>query len=478
MRRRAAVVATVVTALGSVFGGRRVWQNRTHLVRTGRVWWLTTRRGAHWAVTRLRQAGAEEEERARLDEQFAIRTAEDVARELGHMKGAIMKAGQMVSFIADGLPPEARAALASLQSDVPPMAPSLAEQVVRDELGAHPDRLFLQWDPVPTAAASIGQVHRAVLHDGRVVAVKVQYPGVGDAITSDLDNAELLYRMFSAMALRNLDVKALVDELRERMADELDYIHEAACQSEMAEMYRDHPFISIPAVVPERTTRRVLTSEWAGGARWDDFLTDSDDAARQRAAEVIFRFAQGSVHRYGVFNGDPHPGNYRFAPDGSVTFLDFGLVKRWAPGEWERLSPVLDHLLVEDRDATVAAMVDAGFLPADHGLDPALVWDYVSGPYLPYLQDEFTFTPSSTSEALGRLLDVKGPFAPIVHALDLPPSFVLLDRVVWGTAAVLGHLHAHNRWRAILSEYRADVPPATPLGEQESAWRRRRAGAA
>src|SRR5215203_1863141 len=137
------------------------------------------------------------------------------------------------------------------------MSPSLAEQLVRDELGAHPTKLFLDWEPVPVAAASIGQVHRAVMHDGRVVAVKVQYPGVGDAITSDLDNAELLYRMFSAMALRSLDVKALVDELRERMADELDYLHEAECQAQMRNLYRDHPFISIPAVVPERTTRRV-----------------------------------------------------------------------------------------------------------------------------------------------------------------------------------------------------------------------------
>src|SRR5947209_2680929 len=338
----------------------------------------------HFGVLKVRGARASEEQRARLEERFAIRTAEDVARELGNMKGAIMKAGQMISFIAEGLPPEAQAALATLQADVPPMAPSLAEQVIRDELGEDPNRLFLDWDPVQVAAASIGQVHRAVLRDGRVVAVKVQCPGVDRAIRSDLDNAEMLYAMFSAMAMRNLDVKGLVDELRARMVDELDYDHEARCQAEIGAIYAGHPFIHVPAVVPELSTRRVLTSDWVDGMRWEEFLESASPAIRQRASEVLFRFAQGSIHRNGVFNGDPHPGNYRFHKDGSVTFLDFGLVKRWTAGELEQLTPVLDALLQHDETGTVNAMVSAGFLRPDHGHDPYQVWEYVSGPYVPY----------------------------------------------------------------------------------------------
>src|SRR6266550_2389641 len=301
------------------------------LQRQLRVWRLSLKRGLHFLLMKVRGRSASEEERARLEERFAIRTAEDVAAVLGNMKGAIMKAGQMISFIADGLPPEAQAALATLQADVPPMAPSLAEGMVRAELGADPDKLFLDWSPVPVAAASIGQVHRAVMPDGRLVAVKVQYPGVDKAIKSDLDNAEMLYGLFASFALKNMDVKGLVDELRARMGDELDYRLEARCQAEFAARYRGHPFIHVPDVVFERSAQRVITSEWVDGLTWAQFEEQASDADKQRASEILFRFAEGSIWHHRVFNGDPHPGNYRFRLGGPVTFLDFGLVKKWAP---------------------------------------------------------------------------------------------------------------------------------------------------
>ena len=443
---------------------------RTHLRRSARVWRLTGRRGAAWALVKVRGRRADEARRAALEEAFVIRTAEDVARELGNMKGVVMKAGQMVSFIAEGLPPDARAALATLQADVLPMAPSLAERVVREELGDTLPRLFLDWDPIPVAAASIGQVHRAVMPDGRLVAVKVQYPGIDRAITSDLDNAEFLYRLFSSLALKSLDARALVDELRDRMGDELDYRLEAASQTEFAARYRGHPFIHVPDVVPERSSRRVLTSEWVEGRPWGEFLATADRPTRQRAGEVLFRFSQGSVHHHRVFNGDPHPGNYRFHPDGSVTFLDFGLVKRWAPGEFEQLTPVLDALLAHDAEATVHHLVGAGFLAPDHGLDPGLVWDYVSNPYAPYLSETFTFSQAWTAAALGRALDLSGPAAGVLERLDMPSSFVILDRVIWGVSALLGRLEATGSWRAILDEYRKAASPETELGRAEAAW--------
>ena len=444
---------------------------RDRLERQARVWRLTARRGLQFARLRVRGRRATEEERARLEEQFAIRSAEDVARVLGGMKGAIMKAGQMLSFIADGLPPDAQAALATLQADVPPMAPSLAEGVVRAELGAEPDELFLDWDPVPVAAASIGQVHRAVMPDGRIVAVKVQYPGVDRAIKSDLDNAELLYGLFAQFALKNLDVKALVDELRARMADELDYLHEAGCQAEFAERYAEHPFIRVPPVVPERSARRVLTSEWVGGMRWDEFLASADQEAKDRAGEVLMRFAQGSIHLHGVFNGDPHPGNYRFHDDGSITFLDFGLVKRWSPGEFDRLTPVLDAVLDHDPQRMVDMAVAAGFLRPAHGFDPEFVYEYVQGPYEPFLADRFTYTRDWTSRALQRVVDVQGRYGELIKNLNMPTSYVILDRVVWGVSAMLSRLEATNNWRGLLAEYRKGAPPCTELGRIEAEWR-------
>jgi ABC1 atypical kinase-like domain len=466
----AALVSAAAAASASVVlhdAGRR-----ERLRRSVRVWRLTARRAGHWAVVRVRGAAADEEARARLEERFAIRSAEDVARELGNMKGAIMKAGQMMSFIAEGLPAEAQAALATLQAEVPPMAPSLAEQVVADELGAHPEKLFLDWDPVPVAAASIGQVHRAVTRHGQEVAVKVQYPGVDVAIKSDLDNVELLYGMIASVTQRNLDVKGVVDELRARMGDELDYRIEATHQNEFAARYARHPFIRVPAALPELSAQRVLTSEWVEGLRWAEFEESATEEQRQRAGEILFRFAQGSIWRHGVFNGDPHPGNYRFQPEeGSITFLDFGLVKRWTPGELESLEPLLDAVIERDPPRMLAASERAGFLPPGHGLDADHVFEYASAPYVPYFEDEFTFTRRFVGETLSKVLDLTGPYRDVMTTLNIPASYVILDRVVWGMTALLGRLRARGPWRAILAEYRKDAPPATDLGRLEAEWR-------
>ena len=315
--------------------------------------------------------GTPAERRAELDEQFAIRTAEDVAKELGEMKGVLMKAGQLVSFIFEALPEDAQAALATLQADAAPMAPSLAAGVVTAELGSPPERVFLDWTDLPVAAASIGQVHRAITAGGLDVAVKVQYPGVGEAIESDLDAAEMMYAMFSMMMLKGLDAKAFVDELRARMREELDYELEARNVVEFAALYAGHPWVRVPRLVPELSTKRLLTTEWVDGMSFEQFRATGSYATKQRAAEVLWRFAQHAVLRCGMFNGDPHPGNYKFHHDGSITFLDYGLVKRWTPGEWESLSPTLDAIVVHrDPDALVAAMETAGFLRSGHGLAP------------------------------------------------------------------------------------------------------------
>lgn len=443
-------------------------------MRSARIARLSARRAAHYGAVKVKGAATSQERRQELDEQFLIRSAEDVAKELGNMKGAMMKAGQMLSFLFDGLPADAQKSLASLRADAPPMAPSLAASVVEAEFGAPPEDLFLSWTDLPVAAASIGQVHRAVLHDGREVAVKVQYPGIDVALESDLVNVRVMFSAFSNIALKGLDVDTLTSELYERMLDELDYVHEASCQNEFAERYRGHPFFRVPDVVPEFSTGKVLTSTWVDGIGWDEFVETSTSAEREHAAEVLFRFIQGSIYRAGVFNGDPHPGNYLFGNDGTITFLDFGLVKRWSEGELESLLPLIDPLLNHESELIVAHMVAAGFLPPDHNLDPEQVWEYVIKPYTPFLAEPHTYQSNFTQQALTGLLEVDGPLADVMNKLNLPASFVLLDRVVWGMSAMLGRLNATNKWRSILDEYRLDKPPTTDLGRQEAKWQANR----
>jgi predicted unusual protein kinase regulating ubiquinone biosynthesis (AarF/ABC1/UbiB family) len=456
-----ALAATASRKLGDIVS----WRSR-------RMWRMTARNAGRYAGTRAKRIVTPAERRAELDTQFAIRTAEDVAKELGEMKGVLMKVGQMVSFIAEGLPDEAQHALAALQADAAPMAPSLAAGVIRDELGDDPERVFASWEDMPVAAASIGQVHRATDDAGRQLAVKVQFPGVSEAIEEDLDAAEVMYAVFSALALNGLDARALVDELRARMREELDYRREAANIAEFADRFAGHPWVRIPTLAAEFSTTKVLTTEWIDGLAWNDFLAHASVPTKQRAAEVIWRFAQHSVHRVGAFNGDPHPGNYRFHHDGSVTFLDFGLVKRWDPGEWQRLEPTLDAVVVDrDPDRLVAAMEAAGFLVPDHGLAAERVYDYVSTPYRPYLVDEFTFTRDWMRSTLGRIVDIAGPHADIIAKLNMPPSYVILDRVVWGVSAILGKLEASGPWREMLLEYRTGAAPATEMGASELSWR-------
>ncbi len=472
--RTGKAVAVAAGSVGAgvlvVTAGRKV--GRLLSWRSRRMWKMTARSGVRFAGTRARQLVTPAERRAALDEKFAIRTAEDVAKELGEMKGVLMKVGQMISFIAEGLPDEAQAALATLQADAAPMSPTLAAGVVTAALGAEPEQVFRRWDDLPVAAASIGQVHRADTMEGRRVAVKVQFPGVAEAIEEDLDGAEVLYTVFSAMALNGLDARGLVDELRARMREELDYRLEARNLSTFAQHFAGHPWVRIPELVPELSAEKVLTTEWIDGMTWDQFLSTAPAETKQRAGEVIWRFGQHAIQRLGQFNGDPHPGNYRFHHDGSVTFLDFGLVKRWEHDEWERLEPSLDAIVVHrDPELLVDAMEHAGFLAAGHGLDPQLVYDYVSSPYRPYLVDEFTFTRDWMRDTLARIFDIQGPHAEVIAKLNMPASFVILDRVVWGVSALLGKLEATGPWRAMLLEYRVDGPPATELGAAEAAWR-------
>jgi predicted unusual protein kinase regulating ubiquinone biosynthesis (AarF/ABC1/UbiB family) len=419
---------------------------------------------------RLRTRRVDAARRSELERRFHTRSAEDVTAALGQLRGVAAKVGQLASYLGEGLPPAARATLAQLQADLEPMAPSLLERTLRAELGAAPGRRFARFDPEPVAAASIGQVHRATTWDSREVAVKVQYPGAADAITADLANAERLVPLVAGFALPGLSAPDILAEVRQRIAGELDYRREAAELAFFAATFDGHPTITVPRPVPELSTGRVLTMDWLDGVPVDRFGPEADEPTRDRAAETVFRFVQASVHRLGRFQGDLQPANVLFRPDGRVGFCDFGLVKHWGPGEWQAMEPVLDAVLDRNPGRTVAAMEAAGFIHPTRGLDPERVYRYVATAYEPYVADRFHFTPEFVRSQLAKYLDIRGPDREVAVTLDLPPSFVILDRVVWGTSSLLGRLGAEGPWRGIQLEYRRGADPVTDLGRAERRW--------
>lgn len=450
-----------------------------HGGRTGRnlrIALLGARTGGAYATHRARRVFADAGRRQQLDAEFELRTAEQVADALGHMKGALMKIGQMASYLDQGLPEHVRTVLADLQHNAPPMSAELAAGVIRDELGAPPEEVFAEWDPVPIASASIGQVHRAITHDRQAVAVKVQYPGVAEAVAADLDNAGLIFSGL-AQVFPGLDHRSLVAELRERLVEELDYANEAVNQHEFAAYYRDHPTIHIPDVVDSLSTARVLTTELSDGVRWDELLTWSQEE-RDLAAETLYRFAFGSLYRLAAFNGDPHPGNYLFHSGGRVTFLDFGLVKHFTPEELGLFEEMIRHMVLEHDPAAFRRSVERiGLLPADLAVTDQQVVDYL-GHFYEFVRADgpYTITPEYAAETVRRFFDTSGPYAVMQKAANLPQSFVIIQRINLGLYAIFGELRATGNWRRVAEELWpfVDGPPSTPMGEQIEQWRRLR----
>jgi predicted unusual protein kinase regulating ubiquinone biosynthesis (AarF/ABC1/UbiB family) len=341
---------------------------------------------------------------------------------------------------------------------------------VTAELGGAPDVVFAEWDPEPIAAASIGQVHRAMTHDGQAVAVKVQYPGVDEAIRSDLDNTALLIRMVSSL-FPGLDAKPLVEELRSRLLEELDYRLEADNQRRFGDVFAGHPFIAIPSVRADLSTGRVLTTALISGARYDEVLGWPDEE-RNLAGETIFRFVFGCLYRMHAFNGDPHPGNYLFHGGGRVTFLDFGLVKWFTPGEVDLLAEMVEAIVLQnDTHRFRAAAEAAGFLRPDPTLSDEAVAGSLSHYYeLVRHRGVTTVTPEYASETVRRFFNAADE---VVKRANVPPAFVVLQRINLGLYAVLAGLRATADWRRIAEELWpwVDASPSTPLGEAEAAWR-------
>jgi predicted unusual protein kinase regulating ubiquinone biosynthesis (AarF/ABC1/UbiB family) len=450
--------------------------HQSSAARTTKLAAVGARAGGGYAMHQARRVFASAERREELDTQFEIRTAEQVTEALGQMKGALMKLGQMLSYLDQGLPEHVRVALAELQQDAPPMSGELAAQAIADELGAPPTELFAEWDPIPIASASIGQVHRALTHDGRAVAVKVQYPGVDAAVGSDLASLGLVFAGMGQL-FPGLDHKPLVAELRTRLVEELDYTKEAANQRLFADHYRGHPYIHVPEVLDELSSMRVLTTELAEGVGWSELLTWSQDE-RNLAAETLYRFAFGSLYRLLAFNGDPHPGNYLFRPGGQVTFLDYGLVKHFTPTELTEFEDMIHWMVADPNPPKFRDTIERiGLLKPDQPFSDELIMDYFGHFYEFLLVDgDYTITAEYSSETVRRFFDQRGPYGEIMKTVNLPPSFVVINRINLGLYALFGELEATGNWRRLAEELWPweEGPPSTPMGEAIHAWAEQR----
>ena len=412
--------------------------------------------------------------------EFHIRTAERYADLLGHSKGALMKAGQMLSFVSAGpaVPKEFQsiyqAALARLRSEAPPMAPELARAVLERELGQRTECAFAEFDWEPLAAASIGQVHAARLHDGRAVAVKIQYPGVAEAIGSDLKNTELLATFLGLMfglspKKVSLDFRSMAREIGARIEEELDYRLEAANQTEFADIYRGHPFIHVPETISELCTDRVLTQELVRGSRWNEALA-ADQGLRDQWAEAIHRFVYGSYYRWSLFNADPHPGNYFFHEDGSVSFLDFGSVKRLRRERVEMFVAIYRECFRGDVLGTWRTTVESGMLRSTDPVTPEEVFAYWREDNALVWAQHFVATADSVGKGIERRFSPTGPSANVLRHCTMPPEYTLLVRAEIGVASVIAGLRAGNNWGSFAAEYCEDAAPLTEMGKREHAF--------
>jgi predicted unusual protein kinase regulating ubiquinone biosynthesis (AarF/ABC1/UbiB family) len=454
---------------GEGIGGGR-WRRTAPLAALS----VRTAGGAAVAGLRSRLTGADSTE-------FHARTAERYAELFGQSKGALMKAGQMLSFVsaAPAVPVEFQsiyqAALTRLRDDAPPMAPELARVALEQGLGRRTESAFAEFDWTPLAAASIGQVHAARLHDGRDVAVKIQYPGVADAIRADLKNSELLATFLGLMLglsvkKASFDLRGAAREMSVRITEELDYRLEAANQAEFAEIYRGHPFIHIPEVIGELSTRRVLTQELVLGKSWSDALTARREL-RDSWAEAIYRFVYATNLRFCLFNADPHPGNYLFHDDGSVSFLDFGCVKRLGREQVDAMVRIGRACMRDDVLATWQACVEGGFCRSTDPVTPEEVYAFWRAPWeLWWAEQPFTVTPECAARWIEHKYLPTGPSANSFRYFTVSPEYTTMGRIELSTASLIAELRATNYWGSMAAEFFEGTAPFTALGKLDHAF--------
>jgi predicted unusual protein kinase regulating ubiquinone biosynthesis (AarF/ABC1/UbiB family) len=388
------------------------------------------------------------------------RTAEQLFKVLGELKGGAMKFGQAMSIFEAALPEELagpyRATLTKLQDAAPPMPAATVHGVLAAELGADWRERFRSFDDRPAAAASIGQVHRAVWADGRPVAVKVQYPGAGQALVSDLNQVTRVARV-SAGWIPGLDLGPVLDELKRRVSEELDYRLEAEAQHTFAEAFAGDPDFAVPDVVAG--SDHVIVSEWLDGTPLSRVIASGTQAERDAAASRYLEFLLAGPQRAGLLHADPHPGNFRMTADGRLGVLDFGAVNRLPGGLPPHLGTLLAKGLDGDADAVVAGLREDGFIKSSIDVDGHALLEYLEPFLTPARSDTFRFTRGFLRDLFAHINDPRRPQWSIGLKLNLPPQYLLIHRVWLGGIGVLCQIEGEVAARDILARHLPGFAP-------------------
>jgi predicted unusual protein kinase regulating ubiquinone biosynthesis (AarF/ABC1/UbiB family) len=442
--------------------------------RTAKIGGLAAGQAIRQAGTHAANVTRDKEGRQAALERRHLEAAQQIVSALGTMKGAAMKVGQVMSFLDVGVVPEEyreefQRKLAALRDAAPTVTFKDMRKVIEEELDERLGDIFEEFEEEPIAAASIGQVYRAELPDGRRVAVKVQYPGVAAAVRADMQNLGLILRLAKRIA-PGMDPKAMGQEIRNRIEEELDYELEAQNQRTLARIFRGHPFVVVPAVVTSLSRERVLVTEYVEGTGFEDLKALSQEQ-RDRIGEILFRFYFGCLYRHHQFSGDPHPGNSMLLADGRMAFLDFGLFKRMPPGTVELEIAVARAIIEGDAETIMRLGTEVGFFPEPEKFDPQRVLAHFRAATSWYTVDqEMQLTPDYATQVLIDMSDPRSEYFGQLRHESAPPDHIFGRRMEVLTLAVIAQLHACGNFHRIAREWFYGDPAATPLGREEAAF--------